>query len=313
MQTAISNKQDDIRWIATFACIIYLIIIYLISGLKPENWAIASGYSLLIWITPGTRRFALAFAIFIIFGVSYDLMKNWPNYLFNEVDISGIYHLEKSIFGFSVGNITLTLNEYFALNYNIYLDFVCGLIYLNWVPIPLAYAAYLYFKKRGKFIDYGLAFLFVNFIGFAVYYIHPAAPPWYVENYGFDLQTGIGGSAAGLARFDELIGLPVFTNIYTRNTNVFAALPSLHCAYPVVMLYFGLKISTGRFRPAIISLMALFMVGIWFSAVYSGHHYIVDVILGVICAIAGLLFYEKLLLKTGWFLRFRTNYNGLIK
>lgn len=313
MQTVVSGKQYDTRWIATYACLAYLFIIHMISGLKPENLAIAIGYILLIWFNSHTRRFVLAFTIFIIFGITYDLMKYWPNYLFNDVDISSIYHLEKALVGISAEGKTITLNEYFAQNGNAFLDLMSGLIYLNWVPIPLAYAVYLYLKKRNRFLDYGLAFLLVNFIGFTGYYIHPAAPPWYVDLYGFEFVPSVEGNAAGLARFDELIAIPAFSSIYTRNANVFAAIPSLHCAYPVVMLYYGIRNNNKGFRSVISIMMILFMTGIWFSAVYSRHHYVVDVILGVICAILGLLIYEKVLLKTGWFIKFKYKYYELIK
>jgi len=33
---------------------------------------------------------------------------------------------------------------------------------------------------------------------------------------------------------------------------------------------------------------ALVMCGIWFSAVYTNHHYILDVIAGILCAVAGI-------------------------
>ena len=123
-----------------------------------------------------------------------------------------------------------------------------------------------------------------------VYYIYPAAPPWYVAKYGFDLHIGVPGSRAGLARFDELIHYPLFEGIYNKNANVLAAMPSLHAAYPVIVLYFGLKKKVGRFN----ILFAVFVAGIWFSAVYSGHHYIIDVIAGVLLTLSVLFVSEKL-------------------
>jgi membrane-associated phospholipid phosphatase len=116
------------------------------------------------------------------------------------------------------------------------------------------------------------------------------------------------GEAAGLTRFDELFGIKVFSLIYSRNSNVFAALPSLHCAYPVVILFYAFKNNSRimKFLPA------LFMVGIWFSALYSGHHYLTDVIFGVVCAVIGLMIFQKLLLKSGWFQIFLTKYVQLI-
>jgi membrane-associated phospholipid phosphatase len=39
----------------------------------------------------------------------------------------------------------------------------------------------------------------------------------------------------------------------------------------------------------------LFMLGIWFSAVYSGHHYIIDVVLGVMLALMTLFLFDRIL------------------
>ena len=54
------------------------------------------------------------------------------------------------------------------------------------------------------------------------------------------------------------------------------------------------------------------MVGIWWTAVYSGHHYLIDVMLGVACALSGVLIFEKGLMKWGAFKRFFERYNCYI-
>ena len=84
-------------------------------------------------------------------------------------------------------------------------------------------------------------FLLVNLIGFAVYYIHPAAPPWYVASHGFDFIVGTPGEVAGLGKWDEMTGLGIFHGLYSRNANVFAAMPSLHAAYMLIALLYSLK------------------------------------------------------------------------
>ena len=46
------------------------------------------------------------------------------------------------------------------------------------LPDLLRIVLCLYFKKERKtYLRFALVFLFVNLIGFAGYYIHPAAPP----------------------------------------------------------------------------------------------------------------------------------------
>lgn len=115
---------------------------------------------------------------------------------------------------------------------------------------------------------------------------------------------------AGLGRFDELLGCSVFHSIYGRNANVFAAVPSLHAAYMVVALAYAVM---GHCKKWLIALFSVIMVGIWWTAVYSGHHYLIDVMLGVACALSGVLIFEKGLMKWGAFKRFFERYNCYIK
>ena len=119
---------------------------------------------------------------------------------------------------------------------------MAGVFYLCWVPVPIAFGLWLYFKGHERmYLRFALAFLFVNFVGFAGYYIHPAAPPWYAINFGFEPDFSTPGNVAGLGRFDELIGIPVFSSIYVNNSNIFAAVPSLHAAYMLVATIYAMS------------------------------------------------------------------------
>ena len=163
---------------------------------------------------------------------------------------------------------------------------------------------------RKVYLRFAMVFLLVNLIGFAGYYIHPAAPPWYAMNYGFDPILDTPGNVAGLGRFDELLGCSIFNSIYGRNANVFAAVPSLHAAYMVVALAYAVM---DRSKKWLIALFAVIMVGIWWTAVYSGHHYLIDVMLGISCALLGIFVFEKGLMKWGAFGRFFERYSRYIK
>jgi len=305
MQKIKMTKQGVI---VIFLSILYLGLLSLLVGLRIEHVLLVGIYNLCFFIDSRTRKFVLAFTIFLVFGILYDLMKVYPNYMVNQVDISILYHFEQTVFGFTRNGHLLTPNEFFALYHNTFLDILSGLFYINWIPVPLAFAAYLYTTNKQQFLHFSLTFFLVNLIGFCIYYIHPAAPPWYVNLYGFDFNLGVPGNTAGLVRFDNLVHLPIFESIYARNSNVFAALPSLHCAYPVVVFYYALKNRLGLIN----WLFALFMAGIWFSAVYSGHHYVTDVLAGIICAIAGILLFQKVLLKRKVFQKLINKYNALI-
>lgn len=273
----------------------YLLLSYFLIGYKPEQLVLVVLFNTLYYLSKDTRRLILGFSIFIIYWIIFDYMKAFPNYRYHTVDISGIYFFEKSLFGVGYNGSVLTPNEFFKLRANSVLDVLSGIFYLTWVPVPLLFAVYLFFKKRLYFFYFSLTFLLVNLLGFVIYYLHPAAPPWYVQNYGFQFNALTPGNTAGLSRFDSFFGLSVFKSIYAKSSNVFAAMPSLHSSYPVIVLFYGLR-SKLRYTNL---LFGVVMLGIWFAAVYSSHHYIVDVLAGIFCAICSIGLFQ-LFLKQRW-------------
>src|SRR5690606_16531966 len=90
-----------------------------------------------------------------------------------------------------------------------------------------------------------MTFLLVNLIGFVGYYIYPAAPPWYIQYYGTEFIKDTLSNPAQLINFDHFFGLPIFQTVYSKGSNVFAAMPSLHSAYSLIVLYYGLKNKLG--------------------------------------------------------------------
>lgn len=291
--------------------VVFLLLTATCIGLRPEHFLMAGLFFVLFFAGKTTRKLAVALLPFIIFGVSYDWMRVYPNYQVNPIDVQGLYEAEKSLFGISVNGTTLIPCEYFAIHHWSIADFFAGVFYLCWVPVPIVFGLWLYLKgDRRMYLRFAMVFLLVNLIGFAGYYIHPAAPPWYAMNYGFEAMLDTPGNVAGLGRFDELMGCTIFNSIYGRNANVFAAVPSLHAAYMVIPLYYAIVRKSNKM---LIALFAIILVGIWCTAVYSSHHYIIDVLLGIFCALLGIFVFEKGLMKIGGFKRFFERYYNYIK
>ncbi|MEO8759452.1 MAG: phosphatase PAP2 family protein [Bacteroidia bacterium] len=286
----------------------YLLLCTWLLGFKSDQVVLVTVFNGLFYASAITRKFILGFLSFIIFWVIFDFMKVFPNYNFNAIHIQDLYLREKFLFGINDADTILTPNEY-ALKYSKpALDAIAGFFYLNWIPMPMLFAAYLFTKDKTQFLHFVLSFLFVNFIGFTIYYSYPAAPPWYVQKYGFEVNYHSGSSAAGLLRFDQYFGVNIFGSLYQKSSNVFAAMPSLHSAYPLIVFYYGVKNKLGFIN----IYFGAVMLGIWFAAVYSSHHYIQDVLAGITCAIMGLFIFQKVLFKTRWFTKFLNAYKKLI-
>ena len=279
-------------------------------GFRPEHPLLAILVTALFCLHPQTKKLVIALMPFVVFAVSYDWMNICPNYKVNPIDVQGLYEAEKSLFGISTASGVLTPNEYFNIHNCSFMDFWAGVFYLCWVPVPILFGLSLYFtKQRAVYLRFALVFLFVNLIGFCGYYIHPAAPPWYVMKYGFETILNTPGDVAGLGRFDAMTGLGIFDFLYSRNSNVFAAVPSLHSAYMVIAFYYSLK---AQYPNWLRFIFGVIMFGIWFTAIYSAHHYVIDAILGAGCAVLGIFLFEKVLLKWSPFNRFIQRYTQFI-
>ncbi|SOD18104.1 phosphatase PAP2 family protein [Pedobacter xixiisoli] len=282
-------KKDLPLTLGISAC--YLVLSYFLVGYKTDQLVLISIFNLLYYVSAITRKFIIGFSIFIVYWIIYDYMKAFPNYNYNIVHIEDLYNFEKSVFGIEQAGKLLTPNEYWLLHTNSFLDVLTGFFYLMWVPVPLAFAAFLFFNnERRNFLNFLLTFVWVNLLGFVVYYLYPAAPPWYVQQHGFEFIAGTPGNTAGLVRFDNFFGIELFKSIYSKGSNVFAAMPSLHSAYPLIVVYYGAK---GKFRKANIFFITV-MVGIWFAAVYTSHHYLADVLAGITTAIIGIFSFNWL-------------------
>lgn len=293
------------------ALCLWLVVTALCIGFRPEHVVLAVLIFALFFFNGATRRLVIALVPFFLFGISYDWMNILPNYEVNPVDVADLYNNEKSLFGITVAEVgVLTPNEFFAVHHTPFVDFLAGIFYLCWVPLPIIYGLYLYFSgHRGAYLHFAIVFLFVNLLGFGLYYVHPAAPPWYVALHGFEAIPGTPGDVAGLGRFDDMTGLGIFNALYARNSNVFAAMPSLHSAYTLIAFVYSLRSRSPLGWRIVLGIVTL---GIWFTAVYSSHHYILDVLAGIATALAGIAIFEYGLMKIPAVARFVGRYTAYI-
>jgi hypothetical protein len=288
------------RWLVPALSVAYLLFSYFLIGFRPEQLVLVGLCNACYFLSDTTRRFITGFSIFVVFWILYDYMRAFPNYAYRAVDVAQLYSTEKRLFGIAYQGHVVTPNEFWLLHHTAWLDVLCGIFYLCWVPIPLAFAGYLFFKNRPLFFAFALTFLLVNILGFVVYYLHPAAPPWYVQQHGLQFLPLTMGSTAGLARFDSFFGVSLFQGIYAKNANIFAAMPSLHSAYPAIVLFYAIKNRSGLFT----GFFLVVMLGIWFAAVYTSHHYVLDVLAGITIALTGIGIIRLLLAKSRLFNRF---------
>jgi membrane-associated phospholipid phosphatase len=259
----------------------YITAIYLLGGLRGEH--IFIGFlGLLDAYNEKSRSFLKYFFPFILTGVAYDSMRYfyWAG-VQGHVHVSGPYLRDKYYFGVNVlsdGGYSerLTLNEFFDRHHWAVMDFLCGFAYLFFVSEYLIAALALFFTKKYRMLKvFGWCFFVVNCLGFITYFIYPAAPPWYVSQFGLGpALMNIHPAPAAAHRFDLLLGTHFFDQMYGRGIDVYGAYPSLHVTYPFLVSWVALSLKKGR------TLAIGFYFLMCFSAIYLQHHYVVDVLLG---------------------------------
>jgi inositol phosphorylceramide synthase catalytic subunit len=274
---------------------LYLSWFTFVVGIKPVQIFLFVSLTAMVIAGSWWRRSAFALTPYLVYVSVYDSLKAFPNYLYNTIHIEDLYLLEKQFFGVSFQDQILTLNEYFNYHQHVVWDIISGVSYLTWVPMPLGFALLLYLRKNKRtFINFSLVFILSNLLGFGIYYLYPAAPPWYVDIFGYGFAPDTACAVGRLGNFDNLLGFPIFKYIYQNNTVVFAAVPSMHAANPLSCLLVGLTMKN-RWPAALFFLVTC---GMWFGAVYSNHHYLIDVFAGAAVSLVAFSIVFGLLRRT---------------
>lgn len=148
------------------------------------------------------------------------------------------------------------------------LSYGATVVYFCHFIFPLAIGMALWLVSRPAFLRYTTALMGMSFAAFVVFLLVPTAPPWMAEQQGY------------LSGFTKLLNttLPSAVSPYYQslNANPVAAFPSLHAAFPFLSF-----LALRQVYPRRAWLALAWCVGVWFSVVYLGEHYAVDVLAGV--------------------------------
>ena len=167
-----------------------------------------------------------------------------------------------------------------------FLDYLGAFFYSLHFIAPTVFAFVLWKYSPKNFGKFTLAFAIGTYSALVTFLVYPVAPPW----IGVNEVYGAGTVVRVLFQVDNNMGIPFFRTIYDYiSSDSNAAFPSLHAMFPWLISLFALKIKKIKALPILI-----LPAGVWFSAVYLGEHYVVDIIGGVIYGTCAFLLAEKL-------------------
>lgn len=105
----------------------------------------------------------------------------------------------------------------------------------------------------------------------AIWLLYPAAPPWWVYENGFRQPT-LTHSFPAVAGHGQTLEV-----LFKLSANRFAAVPSLHGAYPILLT---LVLAAEGAATKYLVLSGTYAAAMWFACVFLNQHYLVDLILG---------------------------------
>jgi membrane-associated phospholipid phosphatase len=221
-----------------------------------------------------SRRFVRDWVPLVTLFLSYEAMYGVVGKVAGIVHVVEPINLELKIFGTIP---TLVLQQLYRTPI---LDYLGAVFYSLHFIAPTVFAFVLWRTSSKNFKSYTLALAICTYSALITFLVYPVAPPWFGVN-----ATRI------LFDVDRDIGVPVYRTIFDFiDSNPFAAFPSLHAAFPWLISLFALKIKKAKALPILV-----YPVGVWFSAVYLGEHYVVDVLGGIAYATVAFIVAEKII------------------
>lgn len=231
-----------------------------------------------------TRNFILDWAPFLFIIISYDFLRWFVPNLTSQISYSQI-RVDQLLFG-ALPTVFLQQHLYHPESLSWY-DFLATFVYFMHFVLFLAFGFLLWINNKRSFREFVTALSLLSYAAWITYLLFPTAPPWVAVKEGY---------LVGVSKIMDFT-LPVLfssskilTAYQNLNPNPIAALPSLHAAYPLLIFFFALKTFK---RKALFFLP--YVLAVWFSIVYLGEHYVIDVVAGILYAGFFYLFSQEFL------------------
>ena len=161
------------------------------------------------------------------------------------------------------------------------------LVYVSHFFVTPLLAAVLWVRDRARFPRFAASLALLTLLGCITFVLFPAAPPWMASERGL-----IGPTTRLVPQLWTWIGVGAEHGVVGtgyRYANDVAAVPSLHAALALLV---ALAVWPQRWWAR--ALVAAYPLAMAFAIVYTGEHYVADVLLGWLYAAASFVAIRQL-------------------
>jgi membrane-associated phospholipid phosphatase len=214
---------------------------------------------------------------FVVLFFAYEVMRGFAAKTgFAPHDIAP---LERALFVGGLPTVDLQHAFYDVHSIRFWDWLAIGLYFLHF-PLPMVVGFLFWVRSREHYWRFVAALLLMCFVAFVTYLFVPTTPPWLQYPNLIHKVTNETVEKWGVAYFVS----PLYTRL---NPNQFAALPSLHAAFPFLCVLYCWR----RYLALAVAL-TVYTVCVWLAIVYLGEHYFVDALAGVVYAVAAMAVVE---------------------
>lgn len=276
MNNLLQNKNQTNRLIYIVP-IIYIITVsfYMLwhrAWFSPDQFF---AFAILITLFLGrTKQFIADWLPVLLLILGYEYLRGLIPFLSLRPHIFPLINADQLIFG-SIPTIRLQA-ALFTAGVTRWYDYLAVLLYISHFIVPMFVAFVFWLYDRKSFKKYTVALLLLFYSSFLTFVLFPAMPPWMASNQGYLPPLEKVMDQVFLS-FAHPIDVPSIYRFF--GANLVAAMPSLHAAIPwLILLFVANKVGTMAL------LLLPYVLGVWFSVVYLGEHYVVDVLAGIVYA-----------------------------
>jgi hypothetical protein len=236
--------------------------------------------------THGVRRFLMDWVAVLVVAAGYDTVRSQAPDLLTRAVVRPQLRFDEIFFGGVAPTVRLQRWLDVRPGRVHWWDYLAWLAYLSHFVVTLAVAACLYVASRARFRRLAALIVTVSGAGFITYFLIPAVPPWLASRQGALPHT-----TRVVHDIWSNLGLPGVAKVFNGDAklaNPVAALPSLHAAWPFMVLLF-LWPTAGRARWLLVGYNAVMV----FVLVYGAEHYMSDILLGWLYALVVFLAFTR--------------------
>ncbi len=210
-------------------------------------------------------------ALVVLFDAFRGLAYSVTTFLDLPVYMQYVIGLEEALLGGDVLPVILQRNLLGDIGF---LEKALVVVHASHFVVLFAFGMVMWYWRRDRWPHFRRSLLMVIYLGLLGYLLVPTVPPWMAANF-FETLPPI-RKVAG-----EIYNASAPQLAAGFDTNPIAAMPSLHTAIPILMSLVAVREFRWRAAPIVIY-TALVLFGI----TYMGEHYLLDVMAGVLLAVA---------------------------